>query len=122
MTPRMRHRHWDRADNRGKPPEPGYFELQLVRGGPWLPARILHDAELGLWTAEIDGERRAPVNDPEASPSIMRIWHGGRRSNPESHAFLAATKQWAREHMPTHPLLHPLNPVDVTALPPVLPT
>lgn len=112
-------RRWDRRDNRGGPPQPGHYALRLVKHGPEVPACI--HAASGMWQAEVDGRRHDPVLDPETCPQIMRIWHSARRSSAEEHAFMAATKAWADQHMPTHPLLHPTRPVDVATLPPVIP-
>lgn len=46
-------------------PQPCFVRLRLVRGGPWVAARILR--RLGMLTGEANG---APCD-------VYQIWHGG---------------------------------------------
>lgn len=46
-------------------PEPCFIRLKLVRGGPWVGARIF--MRLGTMAAEINGKPADP----------MQVWHGG---------------------------------------------
>lgn len=118
----MSNRHFDRGDDRGGRPEPGHYTVRMVRGGPWLPARILYEDDTGFWRVEINGtEVGQPDLDPDAHPLLMRVWHHGRRSDELEHELMTATKAWAAKHQPEHPLLHPTTPIDLGALPPVLP-
>lgn len=113
-------RRWEADDDRGGPPQPGLYLLKLGAGRPWVPARILHQD--GLWSAEIDGAPAGlPEEDPDRQEAVMRIWHGGRRSDDSEHAYLAAVKRWAADNQPEHPLLHPTKRIDLNRLPPVLP-
>lgn len=112
---------WDPADDRGGDPEPGCYLIRLIRKGPQLPAVIVKDAE-GCWSAVIDGEAQGiPDPDPARAAGVYTVWHSGQRSDKVMHGYLHALKQWALVHQPEHPLLHPRKPIDVGALPPVVP-
>lgn len=116
-------RHDYRADDdRGGAPEPGFYTVRQCRGGPWVPARIMHDPANGLWSATIDGAAAGrPAEDPLTHEDLMRIWHWGKRSNANEHGYLASLKAWAEQNQPEHPLLHPRRRIDIAGLPPVIP-
>ena len=66
----------DRRSWKARPvntPQPGWFKMRLVRGGPFVPARIQH--RNGLWWAEIDGQTYEANFDPSYAPEVFRIWH-----------------------------------------------
>jgi len=111
---------WTKDDNRGGDPQPGFYELRLVKRGPYLPTeiRLLPD---GQWQAIINGKTYPPDSDPIIAQGVYRIWHGGVRSTPERCSFLIALKAWAVTHEPLHPLLFPTSPIDVECLPPLIP-
>jgi hypothetical protein len=109
-------------------PEPGYFQMRLVRGGVFVGARILHeptrDPETGepldrswLWHGLIDNEP-----DPDASPApterVLRIWTYGRRIERAECEFLIADRAWARRNTPLAPEATPREPIDPLTAPP----
>ena len=89
-------------------PEPGYFRIRHVRGGPLIPARIFH--RLGFWSAAINGQAVGDSNpDPELVDVVMRIWTSGTRiTADEYHAMLRQPS-----------VLDPSQPIDIAAFPPV---
>lgn len=93
--------------------------MKLTRGGFAVPCRIIHGNE--GWSAEINGKAFPPCPDPALSPEIYRIWLSASHSNVEAYSYLVALKEWAATHQPSHPLLHPYQPVDIAALAPVVP-
>jgi len=95
-------------------PEEGFFRLRLVRGGPYVPARIAHD-ETGWW-AEIDGQRYQPHPDPTHSEGVFRIWHGGRVIDEAEYRHMLAVRGWAERSMPQHPSATPREPIDAEKL------
>lgn len=99
-------------------PEPGYFLLRLVRGGPHVAARILHDD--GQWQAIIDGVAADPHADPAQAVGVFRIWHGGRRCTQAEYDYRLSLKSWAVAAMPQHPAAQPRQPIDLASLPPVI--
>ena len=60
-------------------PKPGLFKIKLVRGGPWVGARIYCWPD-GVWYAAVDGKNVSDggVRDPTQCREIMRIWQFGR--------------------------------------------
>ena len=87
-------------------PRPGFFELRLVRGGPMVAGRIVH--ENGLWHAVINGEKQGePHPDPAQAAGVMRLWHGGHRITESLYSFRLSLKAWATAHDPSHPAANP---------------
>ena len=92
----------------GKPrridqPEPGCFQMKLVRGGPFIAARIHH--ENGLWWAVINGKAGAKASDPVNAPGVFTVWTSGRQI-PE------------REYAQCKPVAAPDKPIDILNSPP----
>lgn len=92
-------------------PEPGYFAIRLVRRGPWVAARIVHD-ESGWW-AIIDGVRSPPHIDPVYADDVFRIWHGGRIIEETEYNHILNVREWARKQSPDHPSANPREPIDI---------
>lgn len=48
-------------------PAPGWFKVKLVKGGPWVPARIYLAAEIGKASVEIERvwEYGHMIDEPE---------------------------------------------------------
>jgi hypothetical protein len=76
-------------------PEPGYFRMRLVKGGPWVAARIW--IPFGILMGEINGG--------EADPH--RIWESAERISVA--AWLALMRD---------PPANPDQPIDLAAMPP----
>ena len=98
-------------------PEPGYFLMRLVRGGPQVPARICRilpstDHPEGLWWAEVNGETYASHADPSSAPMVFRIWHGAEFSTAEEYQYRLKLKRWAETHQPDHPAAKPRAKID----------
>lgn len=105
-------------------PEPGFFTVKLVKGGPFVPARIYHPCpiEMGVWdewnwldrrwpdlVAEIDGEE----------VEIDRVWLWGRPTTFKEFEFLSHRSRWAHASAPHHPAANPRERIDLGKLPPV---
>ena len=104
-------------------PQPGFFRLRLVRGGPWVSARIYLpcpvDPEFGYpmdrsrhLTAEIDGAVDAR---PDA---VTKIWITGRPITAADFAFMNADADWCRRHAPLEPKAAPRESIDPRRAPP----
>jgi hypothetical protein len=100
-------------------PEPGWFEMRLVKGGPPVAARITRD-EQGLWGAWIDGVPCGAMHtDPTLAAGVFRIWHGGRFCTEAEHDYRLAMKAWALEHDGNHPAANPTKPINLGARAPL---
>jgi hypothetical protein len=105
-------------------PEPGFFRLRLVKGGPFVPAR--------LWIGPpLDPETREPL-DRSPRPMVQiahfpatdrpdrvdRVWLYGERISVEAFEAMRLRAAWARLHQPDAPIANPLSPVDVSTMRP----
>ena len=112
-------------------PQPGLFRLRLVKNGPLLAARIVHeptrDPETGeildrspMWRGDIDWE-----SDPDPSPApterVMRIWLWGERISQAEFDFLIADAAWARMHDGADPRANPRVSVSLRAIKAIVP-
>lgn len=101
-------------------PEPGFFRLRLIKGGPWVPAQI---RRVGTeWHATIAGVLsvyQSELDDscPSDAVAVWRIWHGGKEINEDDYQLMLQRMAWARRDMPDHPAANPDKPVDMTKLP-----
>jgi hypothetical protein len=94
-------------------PECGFFKTRLVKGGPWVPARIWLKQEIGddgellsdeSYCCEIAGQRRDAWDE---WPFLAR--------NPireSEYDYLNAMAAWATDHASDHPAATPGKPVD----------
>lgn len=114
-----------RNEERGRLPELpqcGFFQRRLVKGGPFVRARIWREPEVDFETekptgkdallCEVNGERRDPFDQ----------W-GWLSQNPiteREFRFLAETHEWAMKHAPDEPEASPRKPINfATMKPPV---
>jgi len=104
-------------------PQPGYFTLRLVKGGPFVPARIhrtchctvnggddnaAHDwrescDRYPFLAGEIDGK---PAN-------VDRIWTSGQPISRDIYDYLIDLGEWARTYDPEAPEARPEKPVNL---------
>lgn len=113
------------------PPRPGVFRLRLVRGGPFVPARIRHEPppdpitgdpldRAPVWTAEIGGVPAGdPCRDPSANPHIFRIWNYGTPIPDDEYRHMLAVRAWAANHAPEAPEARPERKIDLNKAPPI---
>jgi hypothetical protein len=119
-------RHQQASRNIARP-EPGYFRMRLVKGGPLVGARIVYqptpDPETGdlldrswYWSAVVNDER---IGDPCVRPSdaVFRIWESGERIDEPEYAYLIASARWASEFAPDDPMARPREKIDLMSTP-----
>ena len=92
-------------------PQPGFYLLKLVRGGPWVAAQIVHD-EVG-WRCMIDGVWEGPVSDPWIMRSLEAVHWGGRETTEAEVKYRLALKQHAQTYEPSAPAANPKRAVNL---------
>ena len=103
-------------------PECGFFKTRMVKGGPFVPARIWMVQpvdESGELIA--DEVMQAEINGKFATPE--RVWQQacGNSISEQEWRYLPATITWAIEFAPDEPQANLKKPVDwFRASPPIL--
>ena len=103
-------------------PEPGFFKMRLVKGGPWVPALVYRPCPLEMhpetfqWIdrvyhleAEIDG----------MAANVDRIWTSGQRITAAEYLYMKADRVWVRQYAPHLPEARPEETMDINKLPPI---
>ncbi len=106
-------------------PEPGFFQIRKVRGGPFVGARLIYgppsDPETGEpldrsheWETWIDGRLvRDPSPDPVAA-GVYRVWTFGTPIAEAEYQFLVDHRAWARTNASDSPEANAGNPIDIS--------
>ena len=97
-------------------PEPGFYKLRLVRKGPFVAARIVHDDATG-WSVLIDGVSFGPHPNPWAIARMHQVWPYAAAITEAEHDFMIAYAEWARKHSPDDPVVHPTKQINIFDLP-----
>ena len=105
-------------------PEVGFYRIRLVRGGPFVPARIWRSVA----TDPVAGETldRSPVMMGELAGEPVdpnALWRScmGRATSEEEYQFLLDDYRWARTFAPDDPIANPKTPIAKKAAPPAAP-
>jgi len=95
-------------------PQPGHWMVRLVRGGPYVPAKI----------ERINHEPGNPANKLDTGPVLLaliggepvdplEIWHRrGRAIGAAEYAYQLEDYLWCRAHAPDEPKANPRTPID----------
>ena len=106
-------------------PQVGYYKLRLVKGGPFVPARIIRICHC---TIGAEGDRphewfftcdrypplSAEINGQEAD--VARVWAYGRKIKPSEYDHLTALREWAKRHAPQEPEANPRHAPDLMSM------
>ena len=92
-------------------PEPGYFLIRLVPGGPEVPAAILY--RRGLYAAVVNGRQYGWHAEWPKAQWVGQIWTGRMIDRAEYERRLALAQ------VPDHPAATPRKRVDLTDKPPL---
>lgn len=95
----------------------GPYLAQHVKGGPWMPARLLVTED--GWQVESDGKRLEPHPDPVFAERAMWLFSFGRPCSEGEYALAAAKVDYARRYEPESPYAHPERPYDPRTAAPV---
>lgn len=95
-------------------PQCGFFKVRLVKGGPWVGARIWREAQREPVLGALTGNDilRCEIGETLADP--LHHWESMIR-NPiqeSDYRYLIETARWAREHAPDEPEANPMAPID----------
>jgi len=99
-------------------PQPGWFEVRMVKGGPMLPARIWLEADVDDAGDLMDSETlRCQVVYVEHDP--MKMWSrlSHRPISRERYDFLIAVGDWTAEWQPNSPLNDPFKRIEARDIP-----
>lgn len=108
-------------------PRPGFFRIRLVKGGPWVAARIEHrpsrDPLTGelldrspLWRVTIAGEELPASPDPLRA-GVFRVWHSGQPISESEYRYLTARREHAIRYEPDLPEAAPRERIDLLSMP-----
>lgn len=109
------------------PNETRYFKVRLVKGGPWVPARVtLIDGDRDPATWELMSDQRLAAEVDGCAVPTDGWWPRGWPWHPIDAAefrYLTALSDWAKRQasrtpdLPPHPLSTPHQPIDRTNAP-----
>ena len=112
-------------------PLPGYYKTRLVKGGPYVPARIFRTCCCTVNGGEENAEHpwrpscdrfpplRGEINGEERNP--FDIW-SRLAKHPITKAdfhFMTDTRKWAEAHSPLMPEADPRRSIDLNTIPPM---
>jgi hypothetical protein len=100
-------------------PQCGWFKRKMVRGGPWVPARIWLFSEIDDATGELvtDEILQAEVGGRFADPEDLWPWVCGNPISEQDYRFLEATADWSRRNAPDEPMATPHQAIDWLRVP-----
>lgn len=100
-------------------PQCGFFKRRLVKGGPWVPARIWIDAEVCPETGELLSDERlqCEVNGAWADPDDAWSWICANPISEQEFKYLTALASHCAKHEPDHPAANPRKPIDHLSTP-----
>ena len=117
-------------------PQPGYFLIRLVKGGPELGAMIFlpcpwvppedPDAPPSSWNTDpsewgtpYDRGRRLEATIDGKPADIWKVWSWGRPTTQKEYLYRIHGARWDRMNQPSAPLANPTRAVDIRAVDPI---
>lgn len=97
----------------------GWFKRRLVRGGPYVAARIYLHQEIDPATGELTEpeELRCEVDGRKRDPQEEWTYLCYRPITEGEHNFMVANAEWARKYALGEPVAHPERPVNYNTIP-----
>lgn len=100
-------------------PEPGWYKRKLVKGGPFVPARIWLRQEVDEAGELLDDEiLLCEVNGTPRDPYDEWNWLCANPISEEDYDHMRDLKQWAAYHSPNDPSVNARKPVDWATIAP----
>jgi len=111
---------WHRAALAGRSPqithEPqcGWFKRKLVKGGPFVPARIWLDQDIDAETGELraDEALQCEVGGRWADAEDQWSYLAGNPISEAEFKFMTATAEYAAAYEPSNPAADPRRPIN----------
>jgi len=106
-------------------PECGWFKTRLVKGGPWVPARIWMYQPIDEDTGELVGDEKLQCEVNGQHADADEVWSRlcGNPISEQEFNYMTATRRHAAFYEPDHPAANPRQPIDwLTAPIPQFPT
>lgn len=112
-------------------PQPGFFRLRVVKGGPWVGAVIWSPCPIQFpedtWACA--GDDYQPLDRPrillaeiDGKPvSPHTVWISGEQITAREWRYLTEGAAWDRRYDPSAPAANPRRAVDLNELPPITP-
>lgn len=99
-------------------PQCGWFECRLVKGGPFVPARIwLYSPTDENGDLVGDEVLQCEIAGQYRDPTEAWSWLCGRPISEARFNFMTADAEWARTYAPHEPKANPRQPVDWLTVP-----
>lgn len=99
-------------------PQCGFYRRRLVKGGPWVPARVWIDQKLdGDGELTADERMRCWVDNAERNPVDEWLYICDQPITEPEFRFMCATATWAEENAPNEPAANPTKKVDWLTVP-----
>lgn len=104
----------DEGPHIGEEPQCGWFKRRLVKGGPFVPARIWLYSPTDPETGDLVGDEvlQAEVDGNYADPEQQWSWLNGNPITEAEFKYLTANRAWTSEHAPHEPYANPREPVN----------
>lgn len=95
-------------------PQPGWYLARMVRGGPFLPARLFIEQEVCPDTGELLSDEclKCEINGQLRDPFEAWIWLANDPIEESAFNYLMARKSFAETFAPTEPAANPFQKVD----------
>jgi hypothetical protein len=109
---------------------PGCYRYRVVRGGPWLPARVTIENGM-VFIVEADRSLKVGIsaetyadlvvdmvmNGKAFDSALLRVLWFGELISESEYDYMLRLIHWAKENHPDHPINHPDRPVKLSAVP-----
>lgn len=94
-------------------PEPGFYRIRMVKGGPWVPVRIV---------AALRAKRRRVVFYAYLGDKVVdidRVWPRayGNKIEKSEWEYMLKLGRWASAYEPDNPAAQPTKAVDLNKQP-----
>lgn len=112
-------------------PQIGFFRTRLVKGGPYVPARIHRPCHCTVNGGDANTEhpwrdtcdRHPPLQgEQDGKPiSAFALWPRviGSEITEAEYRFMTADAEWCRAHAPQEPAANPGQRLDLRSQPPI---
>lgn len=100
-------------------PQAGWYKRRLVKGGPFVPARIWIDAEVDEETGDLLSEEtvQCEVNGRYADATDQWQWLCQNPITEAEFNYMTARLAYAQVHEPGDPIADVRNPIDWLRVP-----